>query len=142
MSSARAPRSAEVAAVFAGYPPAPRRRLLALRALILDTAAETPGVGELEESLRWGEPAYLTSASKSGSTIRIAWKPAAPKQYAIYFHCQTNLVGTFRRLFPDKFRFEGSRAISFDANARVPTKELARCIALALTYKQRGRRKR
>ena len=134
--------SPEVAAVFASYPPLLRRRLLALRRLILATAAKTPGVGELEESLRWGEPAYLTSESKSGSTIRIAWKPAAPERYAIYFHCQTNLVGTFRRLFPDTFRFEGNRAISFDATARVPAKELARCIALALTYKQRGRRKR
>ena len=119
-----------------------RRRLLALRKLILDTAAKTPGVGELEESLRWGEPAYLTSASNSGSTIRIAWKPAAPKQYAIYFHCQTGLVGSFRRLFPNEFRFEGNRAIAFDADARVPAKQLARCIALALTHKQRRRRSR
>lgn len=126
--------SPEVAAVFSSYPPAMRRRLLALRRLIFDTAAKTPGVGPLEESLRWGEPAYLTRESKSGSTIRIAWKPSAPEQYAIYFHCQTNLVATFRRRFGAKLRCEGNRAIVFLAKERVPVKELRRCIAMALTH--------
>jgi hypothetical protein len=31
---------------------------LALRELVLQVAATTEGVGELEESLKWGEPAY------------------------------------------------------------------------------------
>jgi len=124
----------EVAAVFAAYPAAIRRRLLSLRRLILETAAQLDGVGPLEEALRWGEPAYLTSASKSGSTIRIDWKASAPSQYAMYFHCRTNLVPTFRRMFARKLRFEGSRAIVFAAGERVPAKELRRCIALALTH--------
>jgi hypothetical protein len=111
-----------------------RRRLLALRRLIFDTAAKTPGVGPLEEALRWGEPAYLTRESKSGSTIRIAWKPSAPDEYAIYFPCQTHLVATFRRRFGRKLRCEGNRAIVFLAKERVPVKELRRCIAMALTY--------
>jgi len=38
--------NAAVARTFAAYPPELRRRLLALRKLILDTAAATPGVGE------------------------------------------------------------------------------------------------
>ena len=53
-----------VARAFEGYPPNIRRRLLARRALILKTAASTDGVGELEETLKWGEPAYLTAESK------------------------------------------------------------------------------
>ena len=67
--------SPRVAQVFDSYPPALRTRLLALRALIFEVAASTPGVGELEETLKWGEPAYLTTQSKSGSTVRIAWQP-------------------------------------------------------------------
>jgi hypothetical protein len=56
------------------------------------------------------------------------------------FNCQTDLVATFRSLFPNDFRFEGNRAIVFDQQDVVPTDALAFCIAAALTYrrKQRG----
>lgn len=123
-----------VAAVFENYPPKFRRKLLALRKLILETASSTEGVGEIEETLKWGEPAYLTPQSKSGSTIRIAWKESSPDQYAIHFHCQTSLVATFRDQFPHKFRFEGNRSIVFGLEDPVPTRELSICIATALTY--------
>jgi hypothetical protein len=128
-----------VAAVFEAYPPAIRRRLLALRSLILKTAAATPGVGVLDETLKWGEPAYLTSRSKSGSTIRLGWTRSHAGQYAIYFNCQTNLVETFRTLFPKEFKFAGSRAIVFDDKDRVPAQALAYCIGAALTYHRKGR---
>ena len=127
-------RNAAVAQAFAAYPPVMRRRLLALRKLIFETAASTPGVGELEETLKWGEPAYLTSQSKTGSTVRIDWKKSRPTQYAMYFHCQTNLVETFRTLFPREFKFEGNRAIVFNEGDLVPTDSLAFCVAAALTY--------
>jgi hypothetical protein len=52
----------------------------------------------------------------------------------MYFHCQTDLVGRFRGLFPDCFRFEGNRAIVFLADDVVPRQELSLCIAMALTY--------
>lgn len=123
-----------VKTVFDGFPPPLRERMLALRQLIFDTAAATPGVGELEETLKWGEPAYLTSKSKSGSTIRINWKKSRPSQYAILFNCHSNLVETFRTLFPDDFTFEGNRAILFDKAAPVPLDALSFCIAAALTY--------
>ena len=63
-----------VARAFAACPAPARARLLALRDRIFRTAAETPGMGGFDETLKWGEPAYLTAASKSGSTIRIGWK--------------------------------------------------------------------
>lgn len=126
--------SAAVAQTFASYPPNMRSKLLALRELIFQTAASTEGIGKLEETLKWGEPAYVTSQSKSGSTIRIDWKKSSPSQYAIYFHCQTNLVETFRTLFATEFKFEGNRAIVFNEFDAVPTDSLAFCIAAALTY--------
>ena len=125
---------AAVAQAFEAYPQNIRRRLLALRSLIYKTAAANPGVGELQETLKWGEPAYLPVASKSGSTVRLGWKKASPHQYAIYFNCQTDLVETFRTLFPKDFEFEGRRAIVFDDAAAVPTDALALCITAALTY--------
>ena len=127
-------KNAVVARVFAAYPPKMRRKLMILRQLIFDTAAEIDGVGEIEETLKWGEPAYVTAKSGSGSTVRIDWKKSKPSQYAMYFHCQTKLVDTFRTLFPDDFRYEGNRAIIFGADDAVPVEELSLCIAAALTY--------
>ena len=126
--------NAAVAQAFEAFPPALRPQLLALRALVFETAASTPGVGTIEETLKWGEPAYVTAQSKSGSTVRIVWKKTKPTQYAMYFHCQTNLVDTFRTLFPTDFRFEGYRALVFDEADHVPVDSLAWCIAAALTY--------
>jgi hypothetical protein len=90
-----------VAAAFSSYPNRLRTRLVALRRLILDTARITAGVGTLEETLKWGQVSYLTSESKSGSTIRIDQVKSEPDRYAICFHCRTNLVETFRELYPD-----------------------------------------
>ncbi len=61
----------KVASVFDNFPKADRKGLLKLRALIFETAAQTRGVGQLNETLKWGQPAYLTPVSKSGSTIRL-----------------------------------------------------------------------
>ena len=122
-----------VAAKFAAYPPSARRKLLALRELILRTAAATPGVGEIEETLKWGEPAYVTK-NGSGSTVRIDWKKKNSDLYAMYFNCQTGLVETFRTMFPHDFRFEGNRALLFTVAHAVPTDALAVCVAASLTY--------
>jgi hypothetical protein len=124
----------DVAAAFASYPPEIRKRIRKLRELILNVAARTPGVGTLEETLKWGEPAYITAASKSGSTIRIAWKKAKPTQYAMYFNCQTTLVDSFKTMFPKAFKFEGNRALVFEEGNEVPVEALRICVAMALTY--------
>ncbi len=124
----------EVERVFANYPPAVGRRMRALRTLIFDTAAATPGVGTLQETLKWGEPAYLTAESGSGSTLRIDWKAARPDPYALYYNCQTSLVDTFRTLFPKDLCFEGNRAVIFPIDEVLPKKDLAFCVAAALTY--------
>jgi Domain of unknown function (DU1801) len=125
--------SAEVAAKFNSYPPHLRPKLLALREFIFQTAAIAEGAGEIEESLKWGEPAYVTR-NKSGSTVRIDWKKKEPSHYAMYFNCQTNLIETFRALFPDDFKFEGNRALVFALEDKVPKDSLAMCVVASLTY--------
>lgn len=129
-----------VAKVFEAYPPGIRGKMLVLRQLIFDTAAATDGVGEIEETLKWGEPAYVTARSRSGSTVRIDWKKSKPTQYAMYFHCQTNLVETFRGLFPNEFRYEGNRALIFGEEDPIPADALTYCIAASLTYHRNKRR--
>ena len=122
-----------VDAVFAAYPRAVKAKLLALRRLIFDTAKITSGVGALEETLKWGQPSYLTPETKSGSTIRIDQVKPDADQVAVYFHCQTNLVETFRELYP-KLTYSGNRAILLDASGKLPEAELRHCVGLALTY--------
>jgi Domain of unknown function (DU1801) len=123
-----------VAAVFNAYPKPLQARLLALRRLIFETAKTTKGVGTLQETLKWGQPSYLTPATKSGSTIRIDRVKSTADQYAVYFHCQTDLVETFRELYPTELSFGGNRSILLDAKDKLPQAALCHCVALALTY--------
>ena len=131
-----------VAAVFEACPPAVRKRLLRLRSLIFKAAAETEGVGALEETLKWGQPSYLTSETKSGSTIRIDRHKSGDGRYAMFFHCQTHLVDTFREIFRDELAYEGNRAIVLDAEQDVPEDALRHCVAMALTYHLNKKKKR
>jgi hypothetical protein len=122
-----------VDAVFNAYPKPIKAKLLALRRLIFDTASTTKGVGALQETLKWGQPSYLTPETKSGSTVRIDQVKSTANRYAVYFHCQTDLVETFRELYPD-LNFGGNRSILLKAQDRLPEPELRHCVALALTY--------
>ncbi|MFB0908797.1 MAG: DUF1801 domain-containing protein [Spirosomataceae bacterium] len=115
---------------FQTYPEHVRKKLLQLRNLILETATES-NIPQLEETLKWGEPSYLT---EKGSTIRIDWKSKTPNRYTVYFKCTSKLVVTFKELFGDTFRYENNRAIIFNFNDEVPVDELKICIRLALTY--------
>ncbi len=83
-----------VAALFRSYPPAVRAKLLALRELVIDVAARTPGVGPLTETLKWGQPSYLTEETGAGTTVRLG-RLKTSEGCALYFHCQSGLSGDF-----------------------------------------------
>lgn len=116
---------------FKNYPPEIKTKMDALRELIIEVAKETEGVDHLEETLKWGEPAYV---SKNGSTLRIDWKAKSPEQYAMYFQCTSQLVPTFRFVFGDTFEYEGNRAVILPLEKNLPISEVKKCIATALTY--------
>jgi len=128
-----------VASVFKAYPAGIRAKLMVLRELVFDTAARTEGVGRLTETLKWGQPSYLTEETGAGTTVRID-RLKAGDGYAVYFHCQSGLVGQFRELYSGTFTYEGKRAILFDAKDRVPARELRHCLALALTHHARKKK--
>lgn len=121
----------EVEKIFNAYPMNIREKMMFIRQLVLDTALETDGVLDIEETLKWGEPSFIT---KSGSTIRMDWKKSKPDQYALYFHCKTTLIDTFKELYRDLFIFDGNRAIVFNENDIMPVNELKHCISLSLNY--------
>ena len=128
---------ADVAAAFAGFPERVRARLLEVRDLIFETAAAIEGVGPLTETLKWGEPAYLTEATGSGSTIRLGWLRSSERECAVLFNCRTTLVDDFRSQFPDLFAYEKNRAILLDASKPLPEGLLSTCLGMALTYHRR-----
>ncbi len=125
---------AQTAKVFADLPDNIADRLKKLRQLILETAAENPAVGPLEETLKWGEPAFLPSVTKSGTTIRINRHKGQDDHYALYVHCQTDLADRYRELYGDVLQINGNRAIIFGVNEDFPVDAVRHCIALALTY--------
>ncbi|MBN2742162.1 MAG: DUF1801 domain-containing protein [Rhodobacteraceae bacterium] len=122
----------QVARAFAAFPVELRAGLLDLRALIFAVAARLPEVGRIEETLKWGQPAYLTPETKAGSTLRLG----VPKTggFAIYAHCQSRIIPTFRDRFPQEFTYEGNRAVHFAPGAALPEDKLSFLIAHALRY--------
>ena len=124
-------KSEEVEKLLQSYPTGASKRLLELRALILDTAQEMEGITKVLETTKWGEPSYVT---KSGSTIRMDWKKRTPEKYYLYFICSTRLVETFRFIFGEELMFEGDRAIVLNVEEPLPEVPLKKCLSLALTY--------
>lgn len=106
--------------------------LLSLRDLIWDRAQALPQIGPLQETLRWGQPAYLTPQSRSGSTLRLG----VPKtgRFALFVHCQSSLIADFLRQFPNWDRVEGTRAVLFDDLGEIDPIRHGWLIERALTY--------
>ncbi|CAM1374486.1 DUF1801 domain-containing protein [Tenacibaculum xiamenense] len=121
----------EVAAIFNNYPEEVKKQMQALRELVLETAKELEQVSKIEETLKWGEPSFVT---KTGSTLRMDWKKKKPKQYAMYFQCSSRLVETFKMIFPNSFSYEGKRAIVFGLDEDIDTEKLKHCIKSTLLY--------
>lgn len=121
-----------VQAAFAAFPDEVRSHLLALRKLIYDTAADIPAVGPLQETLRWGQPAYFSMRPKTGTAVRLG----VPKSggFALLVHCQTRLIEEFRAQAGDAFKFDGNRAILFQDAPDIQPDRLRHLIANALTY--------
>ena len=124
-------RDLKVEEVFANYPNFVQDKMQYLRELVIETAEEVQDISNMEETLKWGEPSFVT---KYGSTLRLDWKEKTPNQYAMYFQCTSRLVDTFRLVFDDKFKYEGKRAIVFQLEQQIPVVELKKCIKAALTY--------
>lgn len=114
-------------------PPAAREGMLALRDLIFQVAGETPGATPLVETLKWGQPAYI---APKGTALRLG----VPKTgaFALFVHCQSKVIPTFREMVGGEFRFEKSRAVLFEDLADIKPDLLSSMIRHALTYHTRG----
>ena len=132
----RAFQDKAVQAKYSSFAPVTRAKLLRLRELAFETAQRV-GAAPLPESLKWGQPAFSTPG-KSGSTFRLDEIKGGGGKHALYFLCQTSLIGTFRELYADRFSFEGNRAIVFAPDCTYEEADIAHCMAMAMSYERRG----
>ena len=123
-----------VSAAYGAYPAPQRKALLGLREIILDVGEAMPGVGPVEEVLRWGQPSFVTPRTRAASTVRIDAVKGSTERYALYFICHTGLVDRFKELYPAEFTYEGNRALVFTVGETLPKAALRHCIGMALTY--------
>ena len=127
-------RDRKVAEVFGNYDNTVRAKLLELRQLIMDEAGRHPEMGELQETLKWGQPSYLPANPRIGTTLRIDRHPTQTDKVGLYFNCNSSLADDFQQLYPGLFEYEGRRALLFSLEGPVHEDALRHCIALALTY--------
>ncbi len=131
MTTLKIVKHPEIESRFNSYPAEARKHLLKLREIIIDAAQNMENIDSIEETLKWGEPSYIT---KKGSTVRINWNPKTPDQYSLYFICNTCLVETFKIVYGDVFSYEKNRAIHFSMNEDIPIEPTKACIRMALSY--------
>ena len=71
----------DINALFNRYPSPVRQQLERVRDLIFAQAAEHQ-LGEVAESLKWGEASFQV---KGGTPIRMDWKPDDPDSIKLFF---------------------------------------------------------
>ena len=111
------------------YPETANAKFREIRSLIFEIAKNNE-LGQIEETLKWGQPSYL---SKSGSTIRIDWQRKNPQSIDIFFNCKTILVETFKEIFNEDLSYRGNRVVEVSLEKPIP-QELETCILMALNY--------
>lgn len=131
-----------VTQAIAAMPAAVRARLRTLRTMIREVADATPGVGPLTETLKWGQPAFLTMETGSGTTLRLGTDKMAPDTAKLFVPCQTDLIEQFRMHYGDTLRYSGKRAVIPGDLGPSEEAALRHCIALALTYHARRKTRR
>ena len=121
----------DVGQIISGYQPAVREGVLRLRELIFQVAEGVPQAQPLAETLRWGQPAYLTPAHV-GSTLRLG--PHKDATFALFAHCQSTIIASYAQAFAGWDRIDGNRAVLFDDVAQIEPERLSHLIHHALTY--------
>ncbi|NVK36059.1 MAG: DUF1801 domain-containing protein [Rhodobacteraceae bacterium] len=128
--------SPDVQRVFDAYSDDVRPGLLALRSLIFDIAGKIPTTGGVSESLKWGQPSYLSVTPKLGTPVRLGLSKSG--RIGLFVHCQTTLVDEFKSLFPDAFEYDGTRGVHLRSTQEIQAEKLSLLISSALTYHKRN----
>ncbi len=125
--------SPEVDVLITKYPKSVNKRYKEFKSLLVEIAEKSPDVKKVTEEIKWGEPSYR---SNIGSPVRFGWSKKRPDQFGIYFICSTNLVETFRRVYPGFFQVDGNRGLIFAPDKPLKAEPLVHCLKMALRYKK------
>ncbi len=118
---------------LAAYPEILAVRLGVVRKLIQNIAARDKAIGEIEESLKWGQISFAARNPKSGTPMRIDGDADAGT-CSLFVPCSSNLIEDFRTLHPNMFDYYGNREVRMDLSEPLPITELSLFIAAALRY--------
>lgn len=119
--------------VLKTYSPPLRARLISVRTLILQCANQNSAIGEIEESLKWGQLSFATRAPKSGTPLRLGGNDDQ-QTYSLYVPCSTSLIAEFQEIHPEMFSYHGTREIRLGLDKDLPKPELTLFITAALSY--------
>ncbi|MEM8750618.1 MAG: DUF1801 domain-containing protein [Pseudomonadota bacterium] len=109
-----------------------------VRKRIFAVADQHAQIGSIEETLKWGEPSYLTVRPKSGSTLRVSTN-REDGRLTLFVNCQTDLIDQIKTRYPDAFDYHGKRSVVFKSTSGSDADALDHVIALVLTYHSRKR---
>ena len=107
------------------------QKLDTLTNLVRKTGERIPELGGLTETKKWGQTSFLPKKARVGTTVRIDQHD--DQHIALYVHCQTSLVETYKTLFPE-LTYSGNRAVLFDVSKPLPKNEIKVCVEAALLY--------
>ena len=123
----------QIAKFFDAMPVDVAQLLRDARLKIFRISGEAEGIGPLTETLKWGEPAYLTEAPKTGTTLRLG---QIGGRAAVMVPCSTTIIEDARAVFGEQPEFSGKRGLILGGERQV----FDYVINAALTYHIRKRR--
>lgn len=96
--------------------------------------AQERNLGTLEESLKWGQPAWRPARPRTGSTLRMDWHTETPERLDLFVDCKTDLAARMADLYPDLPFNDGRRHLAIDLVWPLPEQALAHLAELTFTY--------
>ena len=106
------PLNPDILASIETWPDVAQQRLLTMRALFFEVA-EAADIGPLEESLKWGQPAWRPKRARTGSTLRLNWTSHTPDELSAFVDCKTDLAAQMLTRFPESCGNDGRRCLTF-----------------------------
>lgn len=122
---------------ISAWPVPARDQFNAMRELIL-IAGQEADVGPIEESLKWGQPAWRPKRPRQGSTLRLSWLDKTPQALALYVDCKTTLSATMREIYPLEFEYETNRALRLSIGPPLPAQAIDHLARLTFTYHRKS----
>jgi len=129
---------APLLAIVEAWPAPAQSTLWTCRTLFHQIAAEN-GLGPLDESLKWGQPAWRPTKPRTGSTLRMGWSPGMPDRLSFFVDCKTDLAARMRDIYPDFSDNDGQRQLTVTLDAPLPEQALSHLAEMTFTYHLRKR---